>query len=530
MIIASDISIQFLEKPLFENINIKFSNSNRYGLIGANGCGKSTFMKILSGELTPSHGSISIDENTRLGILRQDQFAFEDFRVIDTVIMGHAKLWEIKKERDRIYQLAEINEEDGIKVAELEMKFAEMDGYTAESSASELLLNLDIPEKQHYGLMKEIAPGWKMRILLAQALFSNPDILLLDEPTNNLDINSIRWLEQTLKNNKATMVIISHDRHFLNTVCTHMADLDYGTINIFPGNYDDFMIASTAIQEKMQTDNTKKEAKIKELKHFVSRFSANASKSKQATSRLKQLNKIELKDIKPSSRVSPYIIFTQTKKIHKNLLEVQNLDKSFDGELVLKDINFLFSAGERIAIIGQNGIGKTTLLKTLIGEIKPDKGKIKWSENVNIGYYPQDYSKYFLDDISVLDWMTQFKSEKDDIQTIRSVLGKMLFNKENIKKKISKLSGGEKGRMLFGKLMLQKANVMIMDEPTNHLDMETIEALNLALNNYEGTIIFVSHDREFVSSLSTKVLELKKTKVNYYPGNYEDYLLSQKDN
>jgi ATPase subunit of ABC transporter with duplicated ATPase domains len=527
MISTANITMQFGEKPLFENISIKFQGGNRYGLIGANGCGKSTFMKILTGELTPSNGTVSISEGERLGILHQDQFAFEEFRVVDTVIMGHSELWKIKKERDRIYALPEMSEEDGIKVAELEMEFAEMDGYMAESSASELLLGLDIPEDQHYGLMSEIAPGWKLRVLLAQALFSDPEILLLDEPTNNLDINSIRWLEGVLNERKATMVIISHDRHFLNGVCTHMSDLDYGALNTFPGNYDDFMIASTAIQEKMQTDNAKKEAKIKELKHFVSRFSANASKSKQATSRQKQLEKIELNDIKPSSRVSPYIIFNQENKLHRNVLEVEGLAKSFDELEVLKDIDFLFEVGERVAIIGQNGIGKTTLLRTLVGEIEADKGKIKWSENSNIGYYAQDHSADFEEDMTVLDWMSQFKSEKDDIQAMRGVLGKMLFGKNDIIKSVKSLSGGEKGRMLFGKLMLQKPNILVMDEPTNHLDMESIEALNLALDNYEGTLIFVSHDREFVSSLSTKVVELKEDGMHYYSGNYEDYLKSQ---
>ena len=532
MISTANITMQFGEKPLFENISIKFQGANCYGLIGANGCGKSTFMKILTAELKPTHGTVSISEGQRLGILRQDQFAFEEFRVVDTVIMGHSELWAIKQERERIYALTEMSEEDGIKVADLEMQFAEMDGYMAESSAGELLLGLDIPEEQHYGLMSEIAPGWKLRILLAQALFSEPEILLLDEPTNNLDINSIRWLEGVLKGRKATMLIISHDRHFLNAVCSHMADLDYGALNVFPGNYDDFMIAATAIQEKMLSDNSKKEAKIKELKHFVSRFSANASKSKQATSRLKQLDKIVLDEMKPSSRLSPYIIFNQKNKLHRNALEVENLNKSFTVQgadlQVLKDINFLFEVGERIAIIGQNGIGKTTLLRTLVGEIKADKGKIKWSENANIGYYAQDHSADFEKDMTVLDWITQFKDEKDDIQAMRSVLGKMLFGKNDISKRIKSLSGGEQGRMLFAKLMLQKPNILLMDEPTNHLDMESIEALNLALENYQGTLIFVSHDREFISSLSTKVVELNTDGMHYYAGNYEDYLKSQK--
>ena len=527
MISTANVTMQFGEKPLFENISVKFQNGNRYGLIGANGCGKSTLMKIMTGELKPTHGSVMVGDGQRLGILSQDQFAFEKYRVVDAVIMGHKALWKIKEERDRIYALPEMSEEDGIKVAELEMEFAEMDGYSAESSASELLLGLDIPLEQHYGLMSEIAPGWKLRVLLAQALFSDPDVLLLDEPTNNLDINSIRWLEGVLSSRKSTMVIISHDRHFLNGVCTHMADLDYGALNIFPGSYDDFMIAATAIQDRMRSDNAKKEEKIKDLKHFVSRFSANASKSKQATSRLKQLNKIELDDIKPSSRVSPYIIFNQSKELFRNILEVQNLSKSFGDEKVFMDINLMIETGQRVAIIGQNGIGKTTLLRTLFGDIDSDSGKTKWSENANIGYYAQDHSEEFEKEMSVLEWMTQFKNEKDDIQMMRSVLGKMLFGKEDVKKSVKSLSGGEKGRMIFGRLMLQKPNILLMDEPTNHLDMESIEALNLALDNYKGTLIFVSHDREFVSSLSTKVIELKEDGAHYYSGNYEDYLLTQ---
>ena len=527
MISTANVTMQFGEKPLFENISVKFQNGNRYGLIGANGCGKSTLMKIMTGELKPTHGSVMVGDGQRLGILSQDQFAFENYRVVDAVIMGHKALWKIKEERDRIYALPEMSEEDGIKVAELEMEFAEMDGYSAESSASELLLGLDIPLEQHYGLMSEIAPGWKLRVLLAQALFSDPDVLLLDEPTNNLDINSIRWLEGILSARKSTMVIISHDRHFLNGVCTHMADLDYGALNVFPGSYDDFMIAATAIQDRMRSDNAKKEEKIKDLKHFVSRFSANASKSKQATSRLKQLNKIELNDIKPSSRVSPYIIFNQSKELYRNILEVQNLSKSFDDEKVFMDINLMIETGQRVAIIGQNGIGKTTLLRTLFGDIDSDGGKTKWSENANIGYYAQDHNEEFEKEMSVLEWMTQFKNEKDDIQMMRSVLGKMLFGKEDVKKSVKSLSGGEKGRMIFGRLMLQKPNILLMDEPTNHLDMESIEALNLALDNYKGTLIFVSHDREFVSSLSTKVIELKEDGAHYYSGNYEDYLLTQ---
>ncbi len=525
MISTSNITMQFGEKPLFENISIKFSNGNKYGLIGANGAGKSTFMKIMTGTLKPTNGSVTIGEGERLGILSQDQFAFDEHKLIDTVIMGHKALWEVKNAKDALYMKgADMTEEDGIKVAELEMEFAEMDGYSAEPNAGELLLGLDIPESEHYKLMSEIAPGWKLRVLLAQALFSDPDILLLDEPTNNLDINSIRWLEGILQERKSTIIVISHDRHFLNTVCTHMADLDYGAINVFPGNYDEFMIASTAIREKMQSDNAKKEEKIKELKHFVSRFSANASKSKQATARLKQIDKIELADIKPSSRVNPYIVFQQDKELFRTALEVNGVNKSFDDNHVLKDISFMIEAGDRVAIIGANGIGKTTLLETLVGNVAADSGKVKWSENASIGYYAQDNSHEFETDMTVLDWMAQFKTSEQDMQEMRSVLGKMLFNKAAVEKSVTKLSGGEKGRMMFGRLMLGNYNVLVMDEPTNHLDMESIEALNLALENFEGTLLFVSHDREFVSSLSTKVIELKEDDVVFYHGNYEDYL------
>ena len=526
MISATNITIQFGQKPLFENISIKFKMGNRYGLIGANGCGKSTLMKILGNDLTPTAGSVSITDDERVGKLKQDQFAYEAFSVVDTVIMGHDQLWAIKQERDAIYAKAEMTEEEGMRAGDLEMEFAELDGYSAQSSASELLSGLDIPLESHHKLMNEIAPGLKLRVLLAQALFSDPDILLLDEPTNNLDINAIAWLESVLNARKATMVIISHDRYFLNSVCNHILDLDYGTVNTFTGNYDDFMVASTAICEKMQADNAKKQAKINELKHFVSRFSANASKSKQATSRAKQLEKINLDEIKPSLRVSPYIIFNQDKKLYRNALEVKGVNKTFDGLSVLKNINLNIAVGQRVAIIGANGIGKTTLLRTLMGEIAPDNGKIKWSENVSIGYYAQDHGEDFNQDITVFDWMTQWQKTAD-IQVVRATLGRMLFSQDAMKKSVKALSGGEQGRMLFGKIMMQNPNILLMDEPTNHLDMESIESLNLALDNFEGTLIFVSHDREFVSSLATRIIELKADGAHYFLGSYEDYLGSQ---
>lgn len=527
MLSTNNITMQFGSKPLFENISVKFGNGNRYGLIGANGSGKSTFMKIIGGDLVPTSGNVALDPHERLGKLRQDQFAFESFTVLDTVIMGHTELWEIKQERDRIYSLPEMSEEDGFKVADLETQYAEMDGYSAESRAGELLLGVGIPIEQHYGLMSEIAPGWKLRVLLAQALFSNPDILLLDEPTNNLDIDTIRWLEDTLNERESTMIIISHDRHFLNMVCTHMADLDYGELRIYPGNYDDYMTASTQARERLLADNAKKKAQISELQSFVSRFSANASKSKQATSRARQIEKIKLEEVKASSRQNPFIRFEQDKKLFRNALVVENLTKGFDNGPLFNNLNLMVEVGEKVAILGTNGIGKTTLIKTLMGELTPEQGEIKWSENANIGYYAQDHEYEFDDELTVFDWMSQWKQPTDDEQAVRSVLGRLLFSQDDIKKKVKVLSGGEKGRMLFGKLMMQKPNIIVMDEPTNHLDMESIESLNMALELYQGTLFFVSHDREFVSSLATRIVEITPEKVIDYTGNYEDYLRSQ---
>ncbi len=433
--------MQFGAKPLFENVSVKFGNGNRYGLIGANGCGKSTFMKILGNDLEPSAGQVMLEPNVRLGKLRQDQFAYEDFSVIDTVIMGHEELWAVKAERDRIYSLPEMSEADGMAVAELEVQFAEFDGYTAESRAGELLLGLGIPLEQHFGPMSAVAPGWKLRVLLAQALFSDPDVLLLDEPTNHLDINTIRWLEGVLTARNSTMIIISHDRHFLNSVCTHMADLDYGELRLFPGNYDEYMTAAEQARERLLSDNAKKKAQIAELQSFVSRFSANASKAKQATSRARQIDKIQLEEVK------------------------------------------------------------------------------------HVGYFAQDHADDFADDMSLFDWMAQWTQGGE--QLVRGTLGRMLFSNDEIKKSVKVISGGEQGRMLFGRLILKRPNVLVMDEPTNHLDMESIEALNLALDNYPGTLIFVSHDREFVSSLATRIIELGENGVTDFSGSYDDYLRSQ---
>ncbi len=524
---TANITMQFGAKPLFEDVSVKFGNGNRYGLIGANGCGKSTFMKILGGDLVPSAGNVSLDPGERIGKLRQDQFAFEQYSVVDTVIMGHAELWTVKEERDRIYSLPEMSEADGIRVGDLEAEFAEMDGYTAESRAGELLIGLGIGVEQHFGPMSEIAPGWKLRVLLAQALFSDPDVLLLDEPTNNLDIHTIHWLSETLNQRNSTMVIISHDRHFLNSVCTHMADVDYGEIRLYPGNYDDYMTAATAVRERQYADNAKKKNQIAELQQFVSRFSANASKAKQATSRAKQIDKIQLEDIKPSSRVNPFIRFEQDKKLHRLALEVHNLTKGFDEGPLFKPFDLMVEVGERIAVIGENGAGKTTLLRTLLGELTPDSGTVKWSENVKIGHYAQDHTSDFANNETLFEWMSQFKPVNGDEQLIRGTLGRLLFSNDDINKRVKVISGGEQGRMIFGRLILQKPNVMLLDEPTNHLDMESIESLNVALENYPGTLIFVSHDREFVSSVATRILEISDNKIIDFSGSYDEYLASK---
>ena len=526
MISTANITMQFGDKPLFEDISVKFGEGNRYGLIGANGCGKSTFMKILGGELEPTSGTVNKDPNERMAKLNQDQFAHENYTVIDTVIMGHAELWQVKAERDAIYAKAEMTEEEGMRVADLEVQFGEMDGYSAEARAGELLLGLDIPIEQHYGLMSAVAPGWKLRVLLAQVLFANPEIMLLDEPTNNLDINAIRWLEGVLKQRDCTMIIISHDRHFLNSVCTHMADLDYGKLQVMPGNYDEYMTAATAARERLQADNARKKAQIAELQAFVSRFSANASKARQATSRAKQIDKIQLAEIKPSSRQNPFIRFEQEKKLFRNALVVEKLSQGYEDDLFSK-VNLMVEVGERIAIIGQNGIGKTTLLHTLAGKMAPRTGTIQWSENANIGYYAQNHSSDFAMDMNLFDWMSQWMNEGDDEQVIRGVLGRMLFSQSDLKKSVRVISGGEQGRMLFGKLTQQRPNILLMDEPTNHMDMESIESLNLALENYQGTLIFVSHDRQFVSSLATRIIEINDNGIVDFHGTYDDYLRSQ---
>jgi len=519
--------MQFGAEPLFENISAQFGHGNRYGLIGANGCGKSTYMKILSGELVPTSGNISITPGIKVGTLSQDQFAFEQYSVVDTVIMGDVALWKIKEERDRIYAMAEMSEDDGMRVAELESEFAELDGYTAEARAGDILIEAGIDEEFHYGLMQQVAPGWKVRVLLAQALFANPEILLLDEPTNNLDIHTINWLADVLNQRKATMIIISHDRHFLNSVCTHMADIDYGELRIYPGNYEYFIEASSLIREQLLAENAKKSEEIDELQAFVNRFGANASKAKQASSRAKKMDKIKLDEVKASSRMTPSLSFTQSKVLHRQALVLEELSHGFDGEMLFENGNLILEAGAKLAVIGENGVGKTTFLRCLIDQISANHGVVKWSENAAIGYCPQDSSTDFDNDMTIFDWMSQWRTPKHNDLMVRGLLGRLLFTADDSNKKAQNCSGGEKNRLLFGKLMMQDINVLIMDEPTNHMDMEAIEALNTALKAWDGTLIFVSHDREFVSSLANGIIEIKDKQVHNFKGTYEEYLASR---
>ena len=527
MITVSNLTIQFGPKPLFENVSVKFGDGHRYGLIGANGSGKSTLMKIIGGDLEPSAGNVSVDPGRRLGKLRQDQFAYEDVRVLDVVMMGHEEMWKAMSERDAIYANPDATDEDYMRAAELESQFAEFDGYTAEARAGELLLGLEIPVTQHQLPMREIAPGWKLRVLLAQALFSNPDVLLLDEPTNNLDINTIRWLEDVLNDYQSTMIIISHDRHFLNQVCTDMADLDFGELRLYPGNYDEYMLASTQARARTVAANVKAKERVTELQDFVRRFSANKSKARQATSRLKLIDRIksEQVEVKPSSRQNPFIRFEQNKVMHRLAVTLVKVAKSYD-QPVIQPFSAMVEAGEKIAIIGANGAGKTTLLRMLAGDLAPDSGMIKWSESADFGYMAQDVSDQFVrDDINLFDWMSEYRQPGDDDQSIRSVLGRLLFSGDDLPKAPCVLSGGEKNRMTFGRLMLGRHNVLLMDEPTNHLDMESIESLQLALEKYAGTLFFVSHDREFVSGLATRIWEIQPGgHVVDYRGNYEEYL------
>ena len=539
MLFATNVTMQFGAKPLFDHVSVKFTDGNRYGLIGANGAGKSTFIKILGGDLDPSAGDVALVTGRRLGKLRQDQFAFETERVLDVVMQGHAEMWAARTTRDAIYANENSTDDDYMRAADLEAKFAEYDGYTAEARASELLAGLGIESDQHDGPMSAIAPGFKLRVLLAQALFSDPDVLLLDEPTNNLDINSIRWLEDIINARQSTMVIISHDRHFLNQVCTHMADLDYGQVKVYPGSYDDYMLASTQARAQVVSANSKAKERVAELQDFVRRFSANKSKARQATSRAKQIEKIKVEDIKPSSRQYPFIRFEVDEKevLRRTAVELKNLSRGYERPL-FNGFNITIDAGEKVAIIGPNGIGKTTLLRALAGtddaELAITHGTVTWAEKARAGVCAQDHALDFPVDETLVEWIGRYRSEGDDDQIVRATLGRLLFTGDDGKKSVKVISGGEEQRMVFGRLILQKPNVLLMDEPTNHLDMESIESLNGALERYKGTVVFVSHDREFVSSVATRIIEMKAGATPEAPativdfrGNYEDYLISQ---
>jgi ATPase subunit of ABC transporter with duplicated ATPase domains len=527
MLATSNVAIQFGAKPLFEQVTVKFSDGNRYGLIGANGCGKSTLMKILGGDLDASAGDVMLQAGMRLGKLNQNQFGYEDDRVLDVVMRGHAELWAAMQERDLIYANPDATDADYMRAANLESTFAEYGGYDAEARAGSILTDAGIAENRHNGPMREVPPGLKLRVLLAQALFSQPDVLLLDEPTNNLDINSIRWLEGALNNYNATMLIISHDRHFLNQVCTHIADLDYQQLKVYPGNYDDFMLASVQARARVEASNAKARDKISDLQEFVRRFSANASKARQATSRKRQLEKIKIEEIRPSSRQNPYIRFEQGKKLYRSAVTVQKVSFRYPGSDtdVLDKVSFGVEAGERIAIIGPNGIGKSTLMRCLAGELRPTAGRIEWVENAQVGYMPQDPQAEFDAKVNLFEWMSTYTGKADDDQLVRATLGRLLFSGDETKKSVKVLSGGEKGRMIYGKLMLTKPNVLLMDEPTNHMDMETIESLQIGLEHYAGTLIFVSHDREFVGGLATRIIELTQGgHIRDFKGTYDEYL------
>lgn len=513
MLTVSDVSLRFSDRKLFDDVNIKFTEGNTYGLIGANGAGKSTFLKILAGDIEPATGHISLGPDERLSVLRQNHFDYEDERAIDVVIMGNEKLYSIMKEKDAIYMKEDFSDEDGVRAAELEGEFAELGGWEAESEASQLLQNLNIPEELHYQNMSELANGEKVKVLLAKALFGKPDVLLLDEPTNGLDIQSITWLEDFLIDFDNTVIVVSHDRHFLNKVCTHMADLDFGKIKLYVGNYD-FWKESSELAAKLLADrNAKAEEKIKQLQEFVARFSANASKSRQATSRKKMLDKIELEEIVPSSRKYPFINFKAEREIGNDLLTVENLTVKIDGETILDNISFILRPDDKTALIGQNDIQTTALIRAIMGDIDYE-GTVKWGVTTSQSYLPKDNSADFAGGESILDWLRQFASKEEDDNTfLRGFLGRMLFSGDEVNKPVNVLSGGEKVRVMLSKLMLLKSNVLVLDDPTNHLDLESISSLNDGLKNFKESIIFASHDHEFIQTLANHIIVLSKNGV-----------------
>ena len=507
MIAANNVTLRIGKKALFEDVNIKFTEGNCYGLIGANGAGKSTFLKILSGQLETTHGDITITPGQRLSFLQQDHFKYDAYPVLDTVIMGNARLYEIMKEKEQIYMKEDFTDEDGIRASELEAEFAEMDGWNAESDAEQLLNGLGIPTELHYAQMADLNGNEKVKVLLAQALFGNPDILLLDEPTNHLDLDAIAWLEEFLINFNNTVIVVSHDRYFLNKVCTHTADIDYGKIQLYAGNYDFWYESSQLLIKQMKEANKKKEEKIKELQEFISRFSANASKSKQATSRKRALEKIQLDEMKPSSRKYPYIDFRPNREIGNEVLEVHNISKTIDGVKVLNDVSFIMGHDDKIAFVGSNELAKTTLFKILSGEMEPDEGNYKWGVTTSQSYFPKDNSSIFNDnDLAITDWLTQF-SEIKDATYVRGFLGRMLFAGEDGMKKMKVLSGGEKVRVLLSRMMIEGSNVLILDEPTDHLDMESITALNNGMIKFPGVILFASRDHQVVQTTANRIIE-----------------------
>ncbi|HSU80533.1 MAG TPA: ATP-binding cassette domain-containing protein [Candidatus Angelobacter sp.] len=511
MITVNNVSLQYGDRKLFEEVNIKFTPGNCYGLIGANGAGKSTFLKILSGEIDPQKGDVHMSPGERLAVLKQDHFEYEEFDVLTTVIMGHTRLYQITQEKDAIYMKSEFTEEDGMKAAELEGEFAELNGWEAESDAAILLQGLGIKENLHSKKMAELTGSEKVKVLLAQALFGKPDVLLLDEPTNHLDLQAIHWLEEFLINFENTVIVVSHDRHFLNNVCTHIADLDYGKIQIYVGNYDFWYESSQFAQTMMQDANKKKEEKIKDLQAFIQRFSANASKSRQATSRKKLLDKITLDDIKPSSRRYPWVAFTPEREIGNDLLQVEGLTKTIDGVKVLDNISFIMNKGDKIALVGHHEVAKTTLFKILAGEMEPDSGTYKWGITTSQSYFPKDNSNYFEgNDENLVNWLRQFSPNEQSESFLRGFLGRMLFSGDEVMKKVNVLSGGEKVRCMLSKLMLSGSNILLLDEPTNHLDLESIQALNNGLMAFKGSMLFASHDHQFIQTIANRVIDIRE--------------------
>ena len=523
MLNANGVTVRFGKRVLFEDVNIKFTKGNCYGIIGANGAGKSTFLKVLSGELEPSKGEVSLEKGARLSILKQDHFAYEDYTVMDTVIMGNKELYDIMKEKEEIYSKSDFSEEDGMKAAKLEERFAELDGWNAESDAAMLLNDLGIVPEDHYKQMKEIEPRTKVKVLLAQSLFGNPDVLLLDEPTNDLDIKSIEWLQEFLINYENTVIVVSHDRYFLNKVCTYIADVDFGKITLYPGNYDFWYESSQLALKQAREQNKKKEEKIKELQDFIARFSANASKSKQATSRKKSLEKIQLEEIKASNRKYPYIDFKPDREPGKEILTLKNVCKSINGEEVLKNVSFSVKADNKIAVLSDNELATTLLFQIIAGEVEPDSGEVIWGQTITKDYFPKDNSYLFQDDEILVDWLRKYSKDPDETY-VRGFLGRMLFSGDEALKNVKVLSGGEKVRCVLSKLMLSGANFLIFDEPTNHLDMESITALNEGMQKFKGDMIFTSHDHQLTQTVANRIIDLRKDKIIDRECSYNEYL------